>query len=137
MRCIRRAFSSIAQSCRKRNHLPFDLERTPSVIMCIKAPLVRFFLQNDQSSSLIFSFSMSDMKKADLFSACILPPYQIRSIHTNIDTIAAMCSVPMICSGNIRIKIGRIVKMIAQMGKPIAPVMIAATRVIRYISRPR
>ena len=54
-------FASIAQSCRERNHLPLDLERTPSFIMCmlviLSLPLYSFLCERTRS---IF---MSDMKK--------------------------------------------------------------------------
>ena len=53
--------ASIAQSCRERNHLPLDLERTPSFIMCmlviLSFSLYSFLCERTRS---IF---MSDMKK--------------------------------------------------------------------------
>ena len=54
-------FASIAQSCRERDHLPLDLERTPSFIMCmlviLSLTLYSFLCERTRS---IF---MSDMKK--------------------------------------------------------------------------
>ena len=47
-----------------------------------------------------------------------------------MDTIAAICNVPMILSGNKRMATGKMVKITDHTGKPITPVTIAAISVM-------
>ena len=49
----------------------------------------------------------------------------MRKIHTSMETIADICNVPMIRSGNMMMKTGRTVKMGAHRGTAAVPVSTA------------